>query len=132
MKKFKFLSIMMLMIMPIFMACGNDDKNVKTVNKADFIGTWYSLTGGGVQVVDETTITAYELSKGENGYELSSEPETIKYTLDGDKVVALDGVAITISIEGNTLVSSRNEQRAYFTKYNGTLQQLIDYLNSNY
>lgn len=78
MKKFKFLSIMMLMIMPIFMACGNDDKNVKTVNKADFIGTWYSLTGGGVQVVDETTITAYELSKGENGYELSSEPETIK------------------------------------------------------
>ena len=132
MKKFKFLSIMMLMIMPIFMSCGNDDEKVKTINKADFIGTWYSLTGGGVQVVDETTITAYELSKGENGYELSSESETIKYTLDGDKVVALDGVAVTISIEGNTMVASRNEQRAYFTKYNGTLQQLIDYLNSKH
>jgi hypothetical protein len=30
---------MMLMIMPIFMACGNDDEKVKTINKADFIGT---------------------------------------------------------------------------------------------
>lgn len=37
MKKFKFLSIMMLMIMPIFMACGNDDEKVKTINKADLL-----------------------------------------------------------------------------------------------
>ena len=69
MKKINFLSILMLMIMPMFMACGSDDKNSNNVPAEELakmaVGTWMCTestdtyqgeTVRGLQVGKEITI----------------------------------------------------------------------------
>ena len=56
--------------------------------------------------------------------------ETSNYTLSGNKFVDKDGQTYTIhSISGSTMRISNRGETLTLTKYNGTAQQLIDYLN---
>ena len=53
MKKLKIWSMMMLMVMamPLMVACGSDGDDVKTVNKSELMGTWYTLEDDWVIVI---------------------------------------------------------------------------------
>ena len=54
---------------------------------------------------------------------------TWNYTISGNKLISDDGQEATASINGNTMTVSANGQVMNYTKYNGTPQQLIEYLN---
>ena len=45
MKQLKIWGMMMLMVMalPMMVACGSDDDDVNTINKSELMGTWYTL-----------------------------------------------------------------------------------------
>ncbi|MBQ2673423.1 MAG: hypothetical protein IJG07_01925 [Prevotella sp.] len=49
--------------------------------------------------------------------------------LRSNRMISDDGQEATISINGNMMIVSANGQTMNYTKYNGTPQQLIVYLN---
>ncbi len=132
MKKLKIWSMMMLIVMalPLMVACGGDDgDDVKTINKSELMGTWYTLEDDWVLVIGNSSVTQYEIWKSGRTYTLNSYTVTWNYTIDGNRMISDDGQVATISINGNKMTVSGNNQTLTYSKYNGTPQQLIDYLN---
>ena len=126
MKKYLFL---FLMAMPLFfMGCSSDDDEA-TLSKSELIGTWYTLEDDWVLVFNESTVTQYEIWKNSGKYSLNSYTVTTKYTISGNKIINEDGQNATASINGNTLKVSNGSESLTYTKFNGTPQQLMDYLN---
>lgn len=131
MKQLKIWSMMMLMAMslPMMVACGSDDDDVNTINKSELMGTWYTLQDDWVIVINNTTVTQYELWVQGGVYSLNPYTYTWNYTISGNKLISDDGQEATVSINGNSMTVTANGQVMNYTKYNGTPQQLIDYLN---
>ena len=132
MKKLKIWSMLMLLILalPMMVACGGDDgDDVKTINKSDLIGTWYTLEDDWVIVIGNSSVTQYEIWSSGGTYSLNSYTYTWNYTINGNRMISDDGQEATISINGNMMIVSANGQTMNYTKYNGTPQQLIVYLN---
>ena len=133
MKQLKIWSMMMLMVMamPLMVACGSDGDDVKTINKSELMGTWYSLeySGGWVIVIGNSSVVQYELWKSGGSYTLNPQTYTWNYTIEGNKMISDDGQWAEVSINGNKMTVSANGQTMNYSKYNGTPQQLLDYLN---
>ena len=133
MKKLKIWSMMMLMViaMPLMVACGSDGDDVKTINKSELMGTWYSLeySGGWVIVIGNSSVVQYELWKSGGSYTLNPQTYTWNYTIEGNKMISDDGQRAEVSVSGNQMTVSANGQTMNYSKYNGTPQQLLDYLN---
>ena len=131
MKKLKIWSMMMLMIlaMPLMVACGSDGDDVKTINKSELIGTWYTLEDDWVIVIGNSSVVQYELWKSGGSYTLNPQTYTWNYTIEGNKMISDDGQWAEVSINGNKMTVSANGQTMNYTKYDGTPQQLMDYLN---
>ena len=133
MKQLKIWSMLMLMIlaMPLMVACGSDSDDVKTINKSELMGTWYSLeySGGWVIVIGNSSVVQYELWKSGGSYTLNPQTYTWNYTIEGNKMISDDGQRAEVSVSGNQMTVSANGQTMNYTKYNGTPQQLMDYLN---
>lgn len=130
MKQLKIWSMMMLMAMalPLMVACGSDD-DVNTINKSELVGTWYTLQDDWIIVIGNTSVTQYELWLRDGEYTLNPYTYTWNYTISGNKLISDDGQEATVSINGNSMTVSANGQVMKYTKYNGTPQQLIDFLN---
>jgi hypothetical protein len=62
-------------------------------------------------------------------YSLNPYTYTWNYTISGNKLISDDGQEATVSINGNSMTVTANGQVMNYTKYNGTPQQLMDYLN---
>ena len=131
MKQLKTWSMMMLMAMslPLMVACGSDDDDVNTINKSELMGTWYTLEDDWVIVIGNTSVTQYELWARGGEYSLNHYTYTWNYTISGNKLISDDGQEATVSINGNSMTVTANGQVMKYTKYDGTPQQLIDYLN---
>jgi hypothetical protein len=128
MKKYLFL---FLMAMPLlFMGCSSDDDEA-TLSKSELIGTWYTLEDDWVFAFTESTVTIYELWKSSGKYLLNPAYHvTRKYTISGNRVVSEDGhTATIISINDNTISVNIDNEMLTLTKFDGTPQQLLDYLN---
>lgn len=132
MKKYFFYltAILMIALTSVsFTACSSDDDDETSVSKAELIGTWYTLEDDWVLVFTETSVTQYEIWKSSGKYSLNSYTVTTKYSLSGNRIVGEDGLSATASINGNTLIVSNGNEALTYTKFNGTPQQLMDYLN---
>ena len=131
MKKLKIWSMMMLMVMamPLMVACGSDSDDVKTINKSELMGTWYTLEDDWVIVIGNSSVVQYELWKSGGSYTLNPQTYTWNYTIEGNKMISDDGQRAEVSVSGNQMTVSANGQTMNYTKYNGTPQQLMDYLN---
>ena len=122
--------MLLILALPMMVACGGDDgDDVKTINKSDLIGTWYTLEDDWVIVIGNSSVTQYEIWSSGGTYSLNSYTYTWNYTINGNRMISDDGQEATISINGNMMIVSANGQTMNYTKYNGTPQQLIDYLN---
>ncbi len=131
MKKLKIWSMMMLMVlaMPLMVACGSDGDDVKTINKSELMGTWYTLEDDWVIVIGNSSVVQYELWKSGGSYTLNPQTYTWNYTIEGNKMISDDGQWAEVSVNGNKMTVSANGQTINYTKYDGTPQQLMDYLN---
>ena len=131
MKQLKIWSMLMLMIlaMPLMVACGSDSDDVKTINKSELMGTWYTLEDDWVIVIGNSSVVQYELWKSGGSYTLNPQTYTWNYTIEGNKMISDDGQRAEVSVSGNQMTVSANGQTMNYTKYNGTPQQLMDYLN---
>ena len=131
MKQLKIWSMMMLMVMamPLMVACGSDGDDVKTINKSELMGTWYTLEDDWVIVIGNSSVVQYELWKSGGSYTLNPQTYTWNYTIEGNKMISDDGQWAEVSINGNKMTVSANGQTMNYSKYNGTPQQLLDYLN---
>lgn len=125
----KYLYLLLLTMPLLFAACSSDDDDEPSVSKSELIGTWYTLEDDWVLVFTESIVTQYEIWQSSGVYSLNSYTVTSKYTLSGNKIIDEEGRSSTISISGNTLKLSNGGEMLTYTKYNGTPQQLMDYLN---
>ena len=127
MKKYLFL---LLMTMPLmFAGCGSDDDDTSSISKSELIGTWYTLEDDWVMVFTESDVTQYEIWHTGGVYSLNSYTISNRYTLSGNKLIIKDGPSVTVSVNDNKLMVSSGGKTLIYTKYNGTPQQLMDYLN---
>ena len=129
MKQLKIWSMMMLMVMPLMVACGSDSDDVKTINKSELMGTWYTLEDDWVIVIGNSSVVQYKLWKSGGSYTLNPQTYTWNYTIEGNKMISDDGQWAEVSVNGNKMTVSANGQTMNYTKYDGTPQQLMDYLN---
>ena len=131
MKQLKIWSMMMLMVMamPLMVACGSDGDDVKSINKSELMGTWYTLEDDWVIMIGNSSVVQYELWKSGGSYTLNPQTYTWNYTIEGNKMISDDGQWAEVSINGNKMTVSANGQTMNYSKYNGTPQQLLDYLN---
>ena len=132
MKKYFLYLIAVLMIALVsvsFTACGSDDEEESSISKSELLGTWYTLEDDWVLVFNESTVTQYEILKNSGKYSLNPYTVTTKYTISGNRIVGEDGLNATASINGNTLKLTNGNGSLTYTKFNGTPQQLMDYLN---
>ena len=128
MKKYLFL---LLLAMPLmFAGCGSDDDDTPSVSKSELIGTWYTLDDDWVLVFTESTVTQYEIWHTGGTYSLNSYTVSNRYTLSGNRITFEEGLSGTVAINGSKLTVSNGNQTLVYTKYNGTPQQLMDYLNN--
>ena len=131
MKQLKVWSMTMLMVMalPLMVACGSDSDDVKTINKSELMGTWYTLEDDWVIVIGNSSVVQYELWKSGGSYTLNPQTYTWNYTIEGNRMISDDGQWAEVSVNGNKMTVSANGQTINHTKYDGTPQQLMDYLN---
>ena len=131
MKKLKIWSMVMLMVMamPLMVACGSDSDDVKTINKSELMGTWYTLEDDWVIMIGNSSVVQYELWKSGGSYTFNPQTYTWNYTIEGNRMISDDGQWAEVSINGNKMTISANGQALNYSKYNGTPQQLLDYLN---
>ena len=131
MKQQKIWSMMMLMVMalPLMVACGSDSDDVKTINKSELMGTWYTLEDDWVIMIGNSSVVQYELWKSGGSYTLNPQTYTWNYTIEGNRMISDDGQWAEVSVSGNQMTVSANGQTMNYTKYDGTPQQLMDYLN---
>ena len=121
--------LMIALVSVSFTACSSDDNEGSSISKSELLGTWYTLEDDWVLVFNESTVTQYEIWKSSGKYSLNSYTVTTKYTISGNKIVGEDGLNATASINGNTLKLTNGSESLTYTKFNGTPQQLMDYLN---
>ena len=121
--------MLMILAMPLMVACGSDSDDVKTINKSELMGTWYTLEDDWVIVIGNSYVVQYELWKSGGSYTLNPQTYTWNYTIEGNKMISDDGQRAEVSVSGNQMTVSANGQTMNYTKYNGTPQQLMDYLN---
>ena len=100
---------------------GNNGTRIPSGNQGD----WYLSH----IVINNTTVTQYELWVQGGVYSLNPYTYTWNYTISGNKLISDDGQEATVSINGNSMTVTANGQVMKYTKYDGTPQQLIDYLN---
>ena len=131
MKQQKIWSMMMLMVMalPLMVACGSDGDDVKTINKSELMGTWYTLEDDWVIMIGNSSVVQYELWKSGGSYTFNPQTYTWNYTIEGNRMISDDGQWAEVSVSGNQMTVSANGQTMNYTKYDGTPQQLMDYLN---
>ena len=130
MKQLKIWSMMlMILAMPLMVACGSDGDDVKTINKSELMGTWYTLEDDWVIMIGNSSVVQYELWKSGGSYTLNPQTYTWNYTIEGNKMISDDGQWAEVSVNGNKMTVSANGQTMNYTKYDGTPQQLMDYLN---
>jgi hypothetical protein len=131
MKQLRIWSMTMLMVMalPLMVACGSDSDDVKTINKSELMGTWYTLEDDWVIMIGNSSVVQYELWKSGGSYTLNPQTYTWNYTIEGNKMISDDGQWAEVSVNGNKMTVSANGQTINYTKYDGTAQQLMDYLN---
>ena len=122
--------IMIALVSVSFTACSSDDDEESSISKSELLGTWYTLEDDWVLVFNESTVTQYEIWKTSGKYTLNSYTVTTKYKISGNKIVGEDGLNATASINGNTLKVTNGSESLTYTKFNGTPQQLMDYLNN--
>ena len=125
----KYFYLLLLIIPLLFAACSSDDDDEPSVRKSELIGTWYTLEDDWVLVFTDSNVTQYEIWQSSGVYSLNSYTVTSNYTLSGNKIIDEEGRSSTISISGNTLKLNNGGETLTYTKYNGTPQQLMDYLN---
>ena len=122
--------LLFLMAMPLlFVGCSSDDDDEATVSKAELVGTWYTLEDDWVLVFTESNVTQYEIWKNSGVYSLNSYTVTSKYTLSGNKIIDEEGRSSVIAISANTLKLINGNETFIYTKFNGTPQELMNYLN---
>lgn len=122
--------LLFLMAMPLlFVGCSSDDDDEATVSKAELVGTWYTLEDDWVLVFTESNVTQYEIWKNSGVYSLNSYTVTSKYTLSGNKIIDEEGRSSVIAISANTLKLINGNETLIYTKFNGTPQELMNYLN---
>ena len=121
--------MLMIMAMPLMVACGSDGDDVKSINKSELMGTWYTLEDDWVIVIGNSSVVQYELWKSGGSYTFNPQTYTWNYTIEGNKMISDDGQWAEVSINGNKMTVSANGQTMNYSKYNGTPQQLLDYLN---
>ncbi len=126
-------SIWMLMVMmiPLVTSCGDDGEEVNTINKSELIGSWYTLEDDWVFAFTESTVTLYEIWHNSGKYLLNpAYSVTKKYTISGNRIVTEDNhVAIINLVNNNTISIVIDNEKMTLKKFNGTPQQLMDYLN---
>jgi len=124
------MTIFMVVVLSVgFVSCSSDDDDA-TVSKSEIVGTWYTMEdGGGVLVITETSLMVYEILKSEDLYFLNDNAKTWSYSIKGHQLINEFGESVTISVNGNTLKVSKGNKMQRYSKFDGTPQQLIDYLN---
>lgn len=129
-KIINWMTIFMVVVLSVgFVSCSSDDDDA-TVSKSEIVGTWYTMEdGGGVLVITETSLMVYEILKSEDLYFLNDNAKTWSYSIKGHQLINEFGESVTISVNGNTLKVSKGNKMQTYSKFDGTLQQLIDYLN---
>ena len=132
-----------------FISCSDDDD--ETISNASLVGTWYELekdlesdngwNGAEVSVFTESTMITYFIEKKYGEWKLDSSSEMYTYTLDGNKMSLTaaggekDGESgeVKIAFHGNSLTITEEYEGEVYTydykKFNGTPQELTDYLN---
>jgi hypothetical protein len=130
MKKLKIWSMMMLMVMalPMMVACGGGDEDTTPITKSQLIGTWYAINEGWILVFTQHELSRYEFYGTPGDYKLKPGYDIQHYTIDEKRIITEKGEAF-VSIKGNTMSVTGNSGTLIYTKYNGKPQQLIDYLN---
>ena len=130
MKKLKIWSMMMLMVMalPMMVACGGGDEDTTPITKSQLIGTWYAINDGWILVFTQYELTRYEFYGTPGDYKLKPGYDIQHYTIDWNRIITEKGEAF-VSIKGNTMSVTGNSGTLIYTKYDGTPRQLIDYLN---
>ena len=150
MKKNYFWSLLAIMLAAMlsfsFTSCSDDDD--ETVSNTSLVGTWYYLSedeksdngwnSADVSVFTESTRAYYIIEKKSGEWKLDPSPEMYTYTLDGNKMsltAAKDGESfeVKIAFHGNSLTITEEYEGEVYTydhkKFNGTPQELTDYLN---
>lgn len=132
-----------------FISCSDDDD--ETISNASLVGTWYWLekdlesdngwNGAEVSVFTESTRISYYIEKKYGEWKLYRDDELWTYTLDGNKMSLTaaggekDGESgeVKIAFHGSSLTITEEyegEVHTYdYKKFNGTPQELTDYLN---
>jgi hypothetical protein len=80
-------------------------------------------------VIGNSSVVQYELWKSGGSYTLNPQTYTWNYTIEGNKMISDAGQWAEVSVNGNKMTVSANGQTMNYTKYDGTPQQLMDYLN---
>lgn len=115
-----------------FAACSSGDDEVIYSNSSsdNLEGIWYTTEDDWIFVITDDTITQYELlHTGNGGYSLNSHSLSWLYTINGNKIILNGEDPVAFSLNGDNLKFSGDGYVMSLTKYNGTLTQLIDYLN---
>ena len=125
---------MMLMVMALstMVACGSDDNDdsTRSITNSQLIGTWYTVSDGWILEFTSTHVTQYEFAAVPGSYKLNTSYFlTESYTINGNKIVSEKGEIATVFIHGDLMNVSGNGQTMVYTKFDGTPQQLIDFLN---
>lgn len=130
---FNLIAILMIAVMSVsFVSCGSDDDKEESGISESILGTWYMLESdsyGWVIHVTMSSIKEYELYKSSGKWKLESAGSAYGYTINGNKLTSLDGGTVSVSISGNSMTVRGEGQALRYTKYNGTPDQFIDYMN---
>ena len=129
-----YMLLMMVMILSLCTSCSKDsssDGGDPPISKSDIIGTWYTLEDDWVLVFNDTEVTLYELWNRGDSYELNtSYYVTSKYTIDGNRVMDDHMGIMSVSfLSKDKMKAIAGDQTYIFTRFNGTVWELIDYLN---
>lgn len=120
-----------MIALALFVACsssGDDEKNYNSGYNDNIEGVWYTTEDDWIYVITNDMITQYELMHS-NGYSLNPKSNSWLYSIEGDKIILNSNEAIAYSLSGNTLKFAGDGYVIILTKYNGTLDQLMDHLN---
>ncbi len=97
MKKLKIWSMLMLMVMalPLMVACGGGDEEITPITKSQLIGTWYAINDEWILVFTEHELSRYEFYGAPGDYRLKAGYVVSQYySIDGNRIITEKGDAI--------------------------------------